>query len=164
MFIHERGGYWPGYERGGRGEMKRVSPPEDFQTREGTTAVVVVVVAVLDQLLFTPHSSPSSGGGGGYFMTTSLHLLYHHYLFINNSMVWILCIIHPHDIFLELVILLRSIHTNPMLIFTNNIRIYHHYRHIFKVILISNKYNLLYHTSYFSFCFFYFVYLLLFRT
>ena len=39
----------------------------------------------------------------------------------------------------------RSIHTNLIFIFINNIRILHHYRHIFRVILNSNKCHLRYH-------------------
>ena len=121
--------------------------PEDIQAGEGITAVAVV--AVLVQLLLTPHLLREVEDKE-YLMIMSLHLLYHHCLFIFhnfliNRTVWILCIIHLHDIFLEPVLLLdRSTHTNLILIFTN-IRIYHHYPHIFKVILISNKYRLRYH-------------------
>jgi hypothetical protein len=107
-------------------------------------------------------------------MTTSLRLLYHHCLFTfhkhfliqtnNNSMVWILCIIHPHhDIFLDPVLLDRLTHTNPILIFINNNRIYRHYHPIFGVILISNRCPLRYHLIFYL-LFLLLVFLLRFRT
>lgn len=110
--------------------------PGDILVGEDSTAA-----AVLEQLLHILHTLPEAEVGvKEYLMITSRPLLYPLYFLIirnsliqTNNMVWILCIIHHHD--ME-VLLDHSTHTN---LISN---IYRHYPHI---ILISNKYRLPYH-------------------
>jgi hypothetical protein len=111
--------------------------PEDILVGEE-----LIAAAVLDQLLLNHHHQEAEVGGKEYLMIMSLPLLYRlcllifHNFLILTSMVWILYIIHHYD----MEVLGNLIHINHILIYSNN-----HYRHIFQVILISNKYRLHYH-------------------